>query len=306
MILVTGASGLLGANLVFTAAARKLDVVGVSRNYYCDLPGIRRAKIQLLQRDEVKQLFRSVEPQWVVHSAAATNVDWCQAHPEQAAQINTEVPRMLAAEARAVGSGFVYISTDSVFDGRVGSYSEEDPTGPLNEYARSKLAGEKAVRDELNDSLIIRTNFYGWNLQEKQSLAEWMLACLEANERMIGFEDVVFSPLLVNQLCETILEMLARKLEGLYHLASADACNKYEFAVRIARAFDLNESLITAATVAGGDLSAPRPKNTSLKTNKIRQAIGRSMPGVETGLAQFKGLLEAGYTQELKQCRREW
>jgi dTDP-4-dehydrorhamnose reductase len=139
-----------------------------------------------------------MRPAWIVHCAAATNVDWCESHPVECMRVNAEAAGALARAARSIGARLVYISTDSVFDGVSGGYRETDPVSPVNHYARSKASGESAVLDEIPDALVLRTNIYGWNLQSKHSLAEWALARLEGGEVVPGFRDVSFSPLLVN------------------------------------------------------------------------------------------------------------
>ena len=158
MILVTGASGLLGAN--FVSVARKHDRHLVALTHRHSLPDseVQSVTVDLTDQQEVKKLIHDLRPTWIVHCAALTNVDLCEEQPETATLVNTTASRNLAREASMVDAGFVYISTDSVFDGEKGQYSEDDHPNPLNVYGRSKLAGEMAVIEELEESLVIRTN----------------------------------------------------------------------------------------------------------------------------------------------------
>ena len=207
----------------------------------------------------------------------------------------------LATVAAHFGSQFVYISSDSVFDGTRGGYAEEDDVAPVNAYARSKLEGEIAVRSASPDSLVVRTNIYGWNMQPKASLAEWILSRLEAGSEVPGFQDVVFCPILVNDLGEVILEMLGRRLTGLFHVAGSEACSKYEFALRLAGMFGLDRGLVRPTSVEHSALRAPRPKNTSLCTARVGRALDRPMPSLDAGLERFKALRDSGFVAHLKQ-----
>jgi dTDP-4-dehydrorhamnose reductase len=303
-ILVTGASGLLGANFVLTAKKRCGNIVALCYPYLLNFPGVKAIEVDLTNSKIARELIRDCQPDWIVHCAALTNVDWCETHRDQTWVGNVEMTRYLATVARDVNAGLVYISTDSVFDGKIGGYSEESPPAPLNVYAESKLAGEKAVRKELDHSLIVRTNIYGWNAQDKMSLAEWMLDRLEAGQTLPGFYDIVFTPILVNHLSEVVLDMIELKLRGIYHVAGSQSCSKYEFALQLAGVFGLNKDLIQSVTGANSvDLKALRPRNTSLRTNKIKEALSRPMPDVEAGLQHFKALRDSGFVRQLKALR---
>ena len=300
MILVTGASGLLGATFVMTAQQRQKHLVGTFHEHPVHLPGVKTVRVNLTDPEIAGWLLQYFKPEWVVHCAGLTNVDWCEDNPEQTWQVNAEASRHLARACNRLGASLVYLSTDSVFTGIRGHYSEEESPGPVNVYGRSKLAGEQAVQSELEHSLIIRTNIYGWNQSAKLSLAEWILSHLESGQSVPGFFDVVFTPILVNDLSEILLDMMDRKLSGLYHVASSESSSKYEFALQLADVFGMEKQLIEPVSVAAAALRAPRPRNTSLATAKIHQVLGRRMPHVRSGLERFNALRNSGYVQQLK------
>jgi dTDP-4-dehydrorhamnose reductase len=297
---VTGATGLLGANLVFEWSNQGLDVIALVNTHALSIPGVKCVRCDLLDTKQTEETICSLDPAWIIHCAAATNVEWCERHADECFCINTDASGMLARSARSVGSRFVYISTDSVFSGERGDYTESDPAAPLNVYARSKLAGEQAVAQELPASLIVRTNIYGWNMQPKESLAEWMLGRLREHVTFAGFVDVIFCPMLVNDLGDCLQEMMASGMEGLFHVVGGEACSKYEFGYRLARVFGLDSLLVQRSSIHDSKLLAPRPPSTSLNTSKIRRALGRSMPAVEAGLKRFKALSENGFAARLK------
>jgi dTDP-4-dehydrorhamnose reductase len=302
-ILITGASGLLGANLVLCAKPHFTNVVGVYGRFKCIFPDVDTVQADLTNFSETRDLVKRFRPKWIVHTAAMADVDFCEEHPDSARLCNEEMTRNIVEGAGTVGANIVHISTDSVFNGETGGYSEEDIPEPINVYATTKLAAEKIVQEDRGDHLIIRTAIYGWNMQDKLSLAEWVLQRLETGTPMPGFKDVFFSPILVNDLSDLILQMISRELKGLYHVSGSKACSKFDFAVNLADIFNLDSNLVQPAVLRDVPLKAPRPKNISLRTDKISRALGIPMPDTDMGLRRFKQLRDSGFVKRLKAMR---
>ncbi|WP_420126708.1 SDR family oxidoreductase [Longimicrobium sp.] len=301
-VVVTGASGLLGATVTLLARERGMRVTALYGTHPFHAEGVDARRLELADEGAVAGLLDEVRPRWVVHCAAATGVDWCETHPDEALRINADASGALARAAAGAGAQVAYVSTDSVFDGERGGYTEDDAPAPLNAYAHSKLMGEVRVREALPGALLLRTNLYGWNAQPKQSLAEWVLARLEAGAPFPGFTDLVFAPLLTNDLAAIILEMLERGMAGTWHLAAADAYSKYDFARAVAEVFGHDPALVTPTRSDDGGLRARRPRNTSLDAGRAAAALGRPMPSVREGLERFRALREGGYVNLLKAC----
>ncbi len=300
MIVVTGASGLLGASVLLQAGDLGRQVVGLCHRHPLRVPGARVSSVDLTDRRTARAMIEGLQPQSIIHSAAATNVDWCEDHPQETEQINVRAPSFLAEIAQDLNARFVHISTDSVLDGARGNYSETDKPAPLNVYAKSKLCGEQEVLRHHPLALIVRVNIYGWNAQNKQSLAEWVLQRLAEGKQVPGFTDVHFSPMLVNDLAGILLAMLDRGLTGLYHVVGSERISKYEFAGRVATTFGFERGRVVPTRLAEANLRAPRPRDVSLSTEKIRLALGRPMPDVDSGLRRFRALRESGYPKQLK------
>lgn len=305
MLVVTGASGLLGANFLLTASRLGYETAGIAYRHKLRMPGVAILSADLTDEAATRKLISELKPTSIIHCAAATNVDWCEDHPQEAAKINVDASRWLAEMAYQLKAHFVYISTDSVFDGERGDYREEDEPAPVNWYAQSKLLGERAVLDSNPTALVARVNIYGWNVQNKLSLAEWVLERLRAGEPVPGFTDVFFSPILANDLSEKLLAMLQRKLTGTYHLTGSERVSKYEFARRIAAIFGFDLTLVRPTQLSQAGLRARRPLDISLNTLKVSAALGHTMPSVDAGLRSFRALEESGYVEEIKNCLRD-
>jgi dTDP-4-dehydrorhamnose reductase len=298
-ILVTGASGLLGSNLVFQTAHQH-EVIAVTHTHPFRLEGVETVMADLCIPENATRIIDQHAPEWVIHCAAETNIDRCELEPERAFRVNRDMARWVAQATRASGSRLIFISTDAVFSGARSLLREDDVPDPINVYGQSKLEGEGAVFEEDLKAMIVRTNFYGWNAAEKQSLAEWFLAHLEAGRTCRGFSDVYVKLLLVNDLVDLLLHLMERECEGIYHVLGKDCVSKYAFGIRLAQIFKLDERLIQPIEVNRIGLGAPRSRNLCLDTSKISNVLGVELPSLEDGIHRFYELKQKGYPESLK------
>jgi dTDP-4-dehydrorhamnose reductase len=298
-ILITGASGLLGLNLALEAASEH-TVFGLVNRHGLRTQAFRVMQADLLEPGAIQAILDETQPDWVIHCAALANVDACEMNPQQAVQLNSEFPGKLAQLVARGGARLVHISTDAVFDGQRGEYTEEDAPNPLGVYARTKLAGELAVAQANPDAIIARVNLFGWSITGQRSLGEFFFNNLRAGRSVMGFSDVFFCPLLANDLGQILMDMLEKRLSGLYHVVSRECISKYSFGVRLARRFGLDENLIRPISVNQAGLKAPRSPRLTLQTGKLTQALGTPPPDVSTGLERFYTLYQQGYPQRIK------
>jgi dTDP-4-dehydrorhamnose reductase len=298
-ILITGASGLLGLNLALEAASEH-TVFGLVNQHGLHTQAFTVLHADLLQPGAIQTVLDQSQPDWVIHCAALANVDACEENPQQAVQLNSEVPAKLARLVARGGARLVHISTDAVFDGKRGGYTEDDPPNPLSVYAHTKLAGERLVAQANPDAIIARVNLFGWSSTGRRSLGEFFFNNLRAGQTVMGFTDVFFCPLLANDLAQILIQMLEKRLSGLYHVVSRECISKYTFGVRLARRFGLDENLIRPASVNQAGLKAARSPLLTLQTGKLARALGAQPPDLSTGLERFYTLYQQGYPQKIK------
>jgi len=299
-LLVTGASGLLGLNLCCLAVDQGLDVTGLVHTRLLKDTPFDVAQVDLLAIDDSFSQIELLQPDAIIHCAAIANLNVAEAQPELAHQLNAEVPGRMAAAAAIWGIPFVHISTDAVFDGGKGKYRETDATNPLSVYARTKLAGERGVGDGNPDALIARVVFFGWSLSGERSLSEFFFNHLGAGKEVKGFVDTFFSPLYVADLASLLLEMLAAKLSGVYHVVSPESLSKYTFGVRIADTFGFDSRLITPVVAKDLDRGAQRSLNLTLNSDKLEKALGHSLPTATEGIKAFYEAWLACYPQKIQ------
>ncbi len=303
-ILITGASGLLGLNLALDAAQAH-EVIGVDRNTLNSAP-FPVIKADLLDPGAISNILKESNPAAVIHCAALADLDACEANPDLARQVNTEMPAQLADECARRKIQLVHISTDAVFNGqKAGHYSESDEPQPDGVYSRTKFEGEKAVLQVNPAAITARVNFYGWSLGGKRSLAEFFVNNLSNGRTVNGFTDVTFCPMLVNHLGEILIQMLEHGLHGLYHVVGPQAMSKYQFGVEIARKFGLRESLIAPQSVDKASLAAHRSHNLWLSTHKLSTDLHQVMPDFSTGLDMFYTQFQQGYPQKIRSYQQK-
>lgn len=289
-VLVTGYSGMLGRKVVerYTSILNN-QVFGAGRTPATET-NITSVKLDLTSLDEIPKLLEEINPELIIQTAALVNVDACEENKEYAYSLHVESTKEIVKynpETR-----FIYISTDSVFDGKKGDYKEEDKSSPLNAYAQTKLKGEtEALRGK--NSLVLRTNIYGTHLntahsKPASSLAEWALEELKKGNKIKGFTDLIFNPLYTGQLAKLTEELAKTNIRGLLHLGSYPAISKYDFLVKLSKQFGYDSSLIEEARyreISKQNVTkAPRPENTTLNTDKYQELMHAPPPSLEQGL----------------------
>jgi dTDP-4-dehydrorhamnose reductase len=298
--MVTGASGLLGLNFALAVDGRKHQVIGVDNRNPLGWVNFKTSPADLTEPNIIEKLIEEIKPDVILHCAAMANVDACEKDPGSAELVNAKLPGKIANAAGYHDIKMIHISTDAVFDGQKGNYSETESPNPLSVYARTKLEGEQAVLSANVQALVTRVNFYGWSISGNRSLAEFFVNSLSEGKDVKGFTDIHFCPMMVLDLAATLVEAAEKNLRGLYHCVGPQSMSKYDFGVAIARKFGFDEKLVHAASVKDGGLKAARSPNLTLSTQKLTAALGHDLPGFEAGLAKFHDQYRHGYPQMLR------
>jgi dTDP-4-dehydrorhamnose reductase len=260
VILVTG-GGLLGSEVI-RVLGKEHDVVGT----YNSRPRAGAMCLDVTDRDGTIRAVGELRPKVIVHTAALTNVDYCEDHEEEAMAANGLGTRNIVDAARATGSRVVYVSTDFVFDGSKGMYREDDEVCPMSAYARSKLMGELHVK-KLNGSVIARTSvIYG---NARQNFVSWVKDSLAKSQAIKVVTDQYNSPTLSYDCAEAIAALVKNNASGIYHAAGGERISRYEFARKIAAFYGLDDCLIEPITSEALSQKAKRPRDSSLDVSKI-------------------------------------
>ena len=217
-LLITGASGLVGARLTEVASHAGHDVV-VTYNEH-EIQGFNAIRADFQNEQNIRRIMRESLPDAVVHLASITDVDLCERDPELADVVNAESTRIIAEECFKARTYLVYVSTDYVFDGQRGNYNEDDQTRPLNAYGRSKLKGEEATRATSNEFCVARTSVvYGWGRSSRPNFGSWAYSELKSGRQVKVVKNQYCSPTLNSHLAGMLLEVTESHIPGTIHLA---------------------------------------------------------------------------------------
>ena len=282
--LVTGAGGFLGANAGVLLNGRE-EAVGAFRNPSSNSPFRTSVSIDLLSGTSIHKAVVAARPDVVLHTAAMASHEACEADPTMAHLVNANAPAHLARACADVGAKLVYLSTDAVFDGTRGNYSELDPVNPFSVYGETKLLGEEAALTAHDDVLIIRTNFFGWSPSGGRSILEFFVNSLRSGKRVSGYNDFVVTSIYVQDLLTAIYDLVDSDRRGVIHLGSSNALSKYDFGVAVANQFGLDADLISPISAAEGGHATSRARDLSLDSSLVESLLGRSLPTQEAGLA---------------------
>ena len=298
-ILIPGVSGLLGLNFAHTCAETDEVVGTVNSNPLKKVP-FQTMNYDFSSLHNLEDLFEEVKPDMVVNCVAIANLDASEKQPELAKKLNAELPGKLAEITKKLSIPFIHISTDAVFDGKKGNYTEEDKTNPINIYAATKLVGEEIVSSSNPDAIIARVNFYGWSLSGKRSLCEFFFNNLKAGIPLKGFNDLFYNPMMVTDLAEILLEMVEKNLAGIYHVSTDESLSKYDFGCRFADVFGFDAELIQPTSWCDIDLAAVRSPDLTMDVSKLIGDLGHGVPGVLDGLIRLKAQQDNGYAAYLQ------
>ncbi len=251
-------------------------------------------KIDLTHRQDVRKVIDEFEPDVIVHTAAVTDVDLCEKERALAWQVNVGSVENLAYAAKLVGAKLIHLSTDYVFDGKSGPYSEVDRPNPISYYGRTKLASENLLLTSGVPATIIRTMvLYGLGLNVKSNFALWLYNNLKDGKPIRVVDDQIGNPTLADDLAYAILKIIELDRTGVYHIAGSDMISRYDFALTLARVFNFNKKLIIPVKSSTFIQPAPRPLKSGLIILKAQTELDVKMSGVEHGLTVFKNQLEA-------------
>ncbi len=286
-LLITGVSGMLGHALI-RLASEEHEAWGSYKFHPVSFPQGQTFAMDLVDETQVKERVMSLRPEAIVHAAALTGVDECEKDPLLANRINVQATKSLARMAGELGAGFIYISTDYVFDGSKGDYAETDTPSPISVYGTSKLLGEEAVRASCPRALVIRTSIFGFNIQNKAGAVEYVLKSLRRGEPITRFADQFATPIYTGDLSRLILELLARGSEGVFHVSGGEKVSRYTFALKVADVFSLSREMIRPVPFKHLEGLAKRPRDSSLSGEKVERHLEMQLPKVEEGLGRLR------------------
>jgi len=297
-VFITGANGLLGQKLVSVfSSENKILASDLQPEFFPPEPKAKEGvfeyrKIDIIDKRNLKNVISYFNPEVIVNSAAYTDVDGCETEKDKAWMVNVEGVKNLVDLCKKKKIKLVHLSTDYLFDGRNGPYSEDEPPNPLGYYGLTKLESEKIIKKNLDDYIIVRTNVLYGNGVRINNFVLWVIEKLKKGENIKIITDEFNNPTLADNLAEAISELVKKDFKGIINVAGSEYFSRYDFAQRIALTFNLDKKRITQITAKELKRKAPRPSKGGLKIDFAKKILSTRILGVDEGLEYMKSNLK--------------
>lgn len=293
-VLITGANGLLGQSLI-RMFNQKYEMIasGIEDQFVLDENKFNYRILDITNFRECKNIVDDLKPEVIINAASMTNVDECEIEKEACWDINVKGVKNLAKASKRNMAQLIHVSTDYVFDGENGPYSEDDRPDPIGYYGKSKLASENAVRMIGVPFAIIRTSvLFGLGVNVKQNFFLWLYNSLKLGKEVDIVTDQFNTPTFVDDLADGILNLVQRSAYGLFNISGKEYINRYDFSVSLADIFGFEKSLINPITTKSLNQKAERPIKGGLKIDKAVEEIEYNPKSLEEVFNHLKNKLQ--------------
>jgi dTDP-4-dehydrorhamnose reductase len=292
-ILITGANGLLGQKLIDLYLTKPDKTLIATAKGDCRYPHRNNfiyASLDITNQQEVEEVINRFQPDCVINTAAMTNVDACETEKEACDALNVEAVKYLADACKKANAHFIHISTDFIFDGENGPYSEEAEALPLSYYGWSKLKGEDMVKTHTDSWAILRTVLvYGVvHDMSRSNIVLWAKGALEKGQTINVVDDQFRTPTLAEDLALGCFLAEDQKAQGIYNISGKDFMNIFELVNAIANYYELDAILIKRSSSTNLNQPAKRPPITGFKLDKAMRELNYQPHSFAEGLEIVK------------------
>lgn len=276
--LVLGASGLLGSS-VFNAFKKNVPTVGTFfKSKSVNLNGL--IQIDLSNCDFIKEFVDDLSPTHIINCFGLTDVEVCELRPEASWKLNTVIPSYVAKLAFEKSIKFTHISTDHFLSKRATPRTENDNMIPVNQYGFSKYNAERFILGANPMATILRTNFFGHSPNPGKSILDFAVSNLQQKNKIIGFDDVYFSPVGIEEISKFLTSPNSKAAQGIVNFAGVESVSKYHFLATVADLIGAPKSLISRGSIKDSTLRVNRPNYLSLDSSLLRHQLGYKMPNL--------------------------
>ncbi|MCH8034964.1 MAG: dTDP-4-dehydrorhamnose reductase [Bacteroidetes bacterium] len=289
-ILITGTNGMLGQRVVdFYTHPGNLELLSISVEEKSVIDSVNYLQCDITDREKIKKAVYDFCPDFIVNTAAYTNVDKSETEREAAWKVNVKAVEYLAEAARAIDAHLIHISSDYIFDGNNGPYSENATPNPLGYYGRTKLASENALRISGCGYTILRTNvLYGTAPEGRPDFVKWAVKSLFDGNEIRIVTDQINNPTFIDDLVQAISKINEFNKTGIYNIGGREFLSRFDFTLKIADYFELDNTLIKPITTNELNQLARRPLKSGLITLKAETELGYKPHTIKEALAEMK------------------
>ena len=293
-ILITGSNGMLGQRAVqFYSSKENVELLATSVEDKSVVDSVEYIQSDIKDRESIKKLIYDYCPDFIIHTAAFTNVDLSEKLREDAWKINVKGVEYIGESARAIDAHIIHISTDYIFDGKKGPYDENASPNPIGYYGRTKLASENALRISGTFFTILRTNvLYGIAPNSRPDFVRWVVSSLRKKQEIRIVKDQIGNPTFIDDLVQAINKIIEFRKTGVYNIGGKEFLSRYDFTLRIADYFGLDKRLIIPITTEELKQPARRPLKSGLLILKAETELGYKPHTITEALSAMKKELE--------------
>lgn len=284
-IVFTGITGLLGGYFLKTKKSG-YRIIGIG-NKNIPQNNDNFFQVDITNKKQVLDFINKINPSVIIHAASIGNVDYCERNPDEAYKVNIEGTKNIINAAKKAKAKIIFLSSNAVFDGNNPPYDETSLLNPVDVYGKTKAEGERLIENSNLDFCILRLmTMYGWpQLGGRKNPVTWIIDSLKKGESINVVNDIYNNHLWAGQASETIWKIIKNnKYKNTYNIAGADQVSRYELALKVARIFNLDSSLIKPVSSSFFKGIAKRPKNTCFDTQKMEQQLGIKPLSINEGL----------------------
>jgi len=298
-IIISGGSGLLAINWAIQMR-NEYSILLLLHNRKIEITGVICKFVNLESVDSIKKTIQEFGPSIFIHTVGLTDVDLCEKDQAKAHHVNVEIANKIAQCCYSMNLKLVHVSTDHLFSGNKPLVDEEAEPDPVNCYGQTKLDAEYKVINENPDSLIVRTNFYGWGSSYRHSFSDFIIDNLRRSKQINLYDDVYYTPIIASELINAAHELVSNNAKGIFNVVGDDRVSKYGFGLAVAKCFDLNVEMIVKDNYQNHSSKIRRPMDMSLSNRKLSDFLNRRIGSVENHIQTLLAQEKSGRAEEIK------
>ena len=295
---VSGASGLLSINIFFKYY-QNFNFTGALHNKILDLglKNVSLIKIDLFDKSQLIHLLKKTKPNYFFHNAALTNLELCEKNQDLCNKVNYELTKVIVDVCKDLNIKLIFLSSDQLYSGNQDSYKEDDITSPINNYGKTKVLSEEYILKHLPDSIIIRTNFFGWGTSYRKSFSDRILEIQNIHNEVLS--DVFFNPVYAGTLIDIIFKLITINFNGIINVSSDEPISKYNLANQLLSGFNIIKT-IQPIKLDNLPKYVKRPKKMVLDNSKLINILNLKSININDCIEKLKLDKKSGLANILK------
>ena len=284
-LLVLGGSGLIG-NALLKNSKNEFDILTTFYKNHISIKNVRSFQYSFPNDlNNLRELLEKEKPDVLVNTMGYSNIDFCELNKSDTEMLHVEVTEKICKLCENIGTKQIFLSSDYVFDGEKGNYSEDDVPNPVNYYGLSKLKAEQLILKNPINTVIRTSVIYDWDYRAR--FFNSVIKNLQNNQEVNATTDVYNSVTFLDNLVESIFKVITLNQNGIFHVVDSTCVNRFEFAEMIAKIFRLDKNLIKTISVQDEPKNiAKRPKNACLNNSKAKKELGLNFNTIEEGVSR--------------------